>query len=205
MMGDSEAEDDHEGGPLRRDRPGPPGPVEGRRRPGPGGSRRTTTWSSSPGKGAEDLVLAVIDGKDAKRPNAVGHPIRAELIAARRGVHPARSTASSTRRPSPSRSDPDRLGGADDRRPACARFDYRWGFQDDALMTVTRLKAPRPRAGPARALRPAGVRQGEAPPLARGDRVVHRRLGRRRQGVREPARPPDPRGPRPAHRGGRRR
>ena len=27
------------------------------------------------------------------------------------------------------------------------RLDYRWGFQDDALMTVGRLQAPKPRKG----------------------------------------------------------
>ena len=48
------------------------------------------------------------------------------------------------------------------------RFDYRWGFQGDALMTVTRLKAPRPRRGPLALFDQPSFDKGKLPPLPEG-------------------------------------
>ena len=48
------------------------------------------------------------------------------------------------------------------------RFDYRWGFQDDALMSVTRLKAPKPRKGFLALFDQPTFDKGKLPPLPEG-------------------------------------
>jgi hypothetical protein len=86
-----------------------------------------------------DIVLDVLDGR---RPSAVEHPIRAKLIQPESGFTPV-ALAFLDAANVPPAPDP-RL------KPALAgitQLDYRWGFQEGALMSVTRIVAPKPRAG----------------------------------------------------------
>ncbi|HWE38744.1 MAG TPA: DUF1559 domain-containing protein [Isosphaeraceae bacterium] len=86
-----------------------------------------------------DTVLAVLDGK---APNAVSHPIRAELARAERGFEPVAFGFVDFAALPPLPPDAAKLG-----LDGVKRVDLRWGFQDDALMTVVRAVAPSPRRG----------------------------------------------------------
>jgi prepilin-type processing-associated H-X9-DG protein len=88
---------------------------------------------------AADAVLAVLDGK---APNAVNHPIRAELLKAERGFEAVALGFVDFAAMPPLPPDAVKLG-----LDGVKRIDLRWGFQDDALMTVVRAIAPAPRRG----------------------------------------------------------
>jgi hypothetical protein len=90
-----------------------------------------------------DLAIEVLDGK---RPNAADHPTRAALVKPDDGLVPALVAFV----------DVPALGPAGPNAPGAAaraqfagvkRVDYRWGFQDTALMSVLRVAAPKPRQG----------------------------------------------------------
>ncbi len=90
------------------------------------------------GRGAEDLVAATID---STRPNAGENPVRAELLKADNGFTPAALMFFDLKAVPPSMNfskldEFSNLSGLD-------RIDWRWGFQDDALMSIARLKAPK--------------------------------------------------------------
>ena len=86
-----------------------------------------------------DETLAVIDGK---RPNAVNHPLRAELTKAESGFEPAAFGFLDLAALPPLPPQTVKLG-----LDGLKRIDLRWGFQDDALMGVIRVVAPSPRRG----------------------------------------------------------
>ena len=91
-----------------------------------------------------DAVIAVLDGKS---PNAVDHPLRAALAKTEAGFSPLGimfldPAAAGDAKPDFVVRVEQALGGL-----GVTRLDYRWGFQDDALMTVGRLQAPKPRKG----------------------------------------------------------
>ena len=97
------------------------------------------------GKETEDVVAATIDGT---KPNASENPIRAELLKADGGFTPAvvmfidpKAVTGDAKQGSPTQAfgQVTNLG--------IKRLDFRWGFQDDALMSVWRLQAPKPRKG----------------------------------------------------------
>ena len=138
------------------------------------------------GKGAEDKAMAVIDGKT---PNAVEHPIRSELARTEGGFTPLGqffidpSGLAKALPPAGTRKDAQAGFDAGLAQSGVTRFDVRWGFQDAALMTITRLKAPPTAPGSARASGTAALRQGQAPTTPRWTRIVHRGLGRFRQGL----------------------
>lgn len=83
--------------------------------------------------------LAAIDGKV---PSAKDHPLRAELAKADSGFEPVAFGFAdlSVTPPLPKPALDLGLG-------ALKRFEFRWGFQDDALMSVVRIVAPGPREG----------------------------------------------------------
>lgn len=87
-------------------------------------------------------VDAMIDALDGRVPNATENPIRAGLAKIADGFEPVGlayfdMAALPFLPPQAATLGLDRV----------KRLDYRWGFQDDALMTVTRLVAPSPRSG----------------------------------------------------------
>lgn len=112
-------------------------------------TQRWTWWAEK-----DDLVVvmgtpqqASIIGEvlDGKRPNAVEHPIRSELSKSEDAFEPAIiAFVDFAQWPDvgSSRQFADRaqLHGVN-------RIDFRWGFSGDALMSVTRIKAPKPRQG----------------------------------------------------------
>ena len=125
------------------------------------------------GKGAESItVMAVIDGK---KPNAVDHPVRTELARSEGGFLPigqffidpaaiARAAPPAAGAPK----DPRAEFAAGLSQSGLTRFDFRWGFQGDALMTVARFKAPRPRRGPLALFDQPSFDKGKLPPLPEG-------------------------------------
>jgi hypothetical protein len=86
-----------------------------------------------------DIVLDVLDGR---RPSAVEHPIRAKLIQTESGFTPV-ALAFFDAANAPPAPDP----GLKAALAGITQLDYRWGFRDSALMGVTRIVAPKPRAG----------------------------------------------------------
>jgi hypothetical protein len=95
--------------------------------------------------GTEDVVPEVLDGK---RPSAVDHPVRSELAQSVDGLTPVVTMFF----------DPTLVPKAPPGAPGMGllfnkladdmgvkRIDYRWGFQDDAVMSVTKIHAPKPR------------------------------------------------------------
>jgi hypothetical protein len=124
----------------------------------PGG--RTVIIESGGGEGAQgyawwkeghDLVVSlvapegpdiVIETLEGARPSAIDHPTRAALARTEDGFTPV-SVAffeMSALPPLP----PQAASFGLDR---ITRLDYRWGFQGEALMTVSRVVAPAPRTG----------------------------------------------------------
>jgi len=123
------------------------------------------------GKGNEDLAISVMDGKT---PNAVDHPVRSELARAEGAFTPLGfffldpSGFAKTFPPAGTRKDAQAQLDAGLSQSGLTRFDLRWGFQDDALMTVTRLRAPRPRRGLLALLEQSTFDKGKLPPLPEG-------------------------------------
>ena len=115
------------------------------------------------GKQTDEAVLEVIDGK---RPNAVEHPLRADLARTEAGFNPvAVFFMDATAAPSGSEA---AKGLAPLVAAGLTRVDYRWGFNDDALMSVTRLKAPKPRKGVLALFDQPTFDKGKLPPLPDG-------------------------------------
>src|SRR5262249_50649198 len=99
----------------------------------------------------DDVVLApppsrsadaVIEALDGKQPSAEDHPFRAELVRNEDGFEPVmvsfrEMAARPEMRPRA------RQVGLD----GVKRLDFRWGFQDEAVMSVLRVVAPAPRRG----------------------------------------------------------
>ena len=110
-------------------------------------SERAWTWWDE----GEDLVLAtespghvsaIRAAIDGKAPAALTHPIRAELAATEDAFEPAALAFLDVSKlpPPPPDAAPAGLDGL-------KRVDLRWGFQDDALLTILRAVAPAPRKG----------------------------------------------------------
>jgi hypothetical protein len=102
----------------------------------------------------EDLVIApwgdkdadaIIETLDGKRPNAAEAPLRAELMKAEGEFQPA-LVAFADAEAVPQIGEMG-VFFANLRRLGIKRLDYRWGFEDKALMSVTRAVIPRPRKG----------------------------------------------------------
>jgi len=111
-----------------------------------------------------DVTIETLDGK---RPGAVDHPVRAELAREEAGFHPSGlvfidPTACPDR---PGLRLPEVAAGM---KKFANRVDYRWGFQDDALMGVTRIKAPKPRKGLLALFDQPKFEKGKLPPLPEG-------------------------------------
>ena len=86
-----------------------------------------------------DTVLAAIDGT---KPNAMTHPSRVDLSKTVDGFEPAlRAFLDVSKLPIPPAQ--AKAMGLD----GLKLVDYRWGFQDNAVMSVTRIVAPTPRRG----------------------------------------------------------
>ncbi|WP_422926842.1 hypothetical protein [Singulisphaera sp. PoT] len=105
----------------------------------------------------DDIVIAM-DGErslegatkvlDGKIPNAVDHPTRVELFKAENGFQPVSIGFLSFQNwPSFPPGSPGRTFADSTKIKGVDRLDYRWGFSGDALMSITRLKAPKPRQG----------------------------------------------------------
>ena len=82
-----------------------------------------------------DEILAVIDGK---RPSAVNHPMRAELAKPESGFEPVAAGFLDMAGLPPLPPEAAKLG-----LDGAKRIDVRWGFQDDALLSVLRVVALR--------------------------------------------------------------
>jgi len=130
------------------------------------GTSTYTWWVEETRK--DDLVLvfaspesadAILETLDGKRPNAVAHPLRAELAKPQGGFVP---TGLMFLDPVALRTEkiPASLGLSE-----ITRLDYRWGFQDDALMTVARISSPSPRKGVLGLLDGPTFDKGKLPPL----------------------------------------
>ncbi len=86
-----------------------------------------------------DAMIAVLDGKE---PDAVGHPGRLELAGTADGFEPV-GLAFLDLGALPPLPQEAVIFGLD----GLKRVDFRWGFQGEALMTVSRFLAPAPRSG----------------------------------------------------------
>lgn len=118
--------------------------------PGPDGKTPQWFWWSEGNdlviadSGGEEIVADVIDGK---RPSALDHPLRTELSRPEGGFTPIAMAFLDSE--GKIKVWENRAGMFFGRLAELGihQFDYRVGFQDDALMTVARLKAPNPRKG----------------------------------------------------------
>src|SRR5262249_11967043 len=91
-----------------------------------------------------DLIIDVLDGK---RPNAIDHPIRAALAKTENGLAPVGvGWVDFAAWPGSKNTQIDTLLSRLDLR-GLQRIEVREGFQDDALVRITRLVAPSPRQG----------------------------------------------------------
>jgi hypothetical protein len=114
-----------------------------------------------------DTVVSTLEGKT---PNAADHPIRTELLRAENGFTPV----------SVMFIDPSGPPAADAGQMVklftdltkslnATRIDLRTGFHEDGLMTVTRIKTPRPYSANALAfLNQPGFDKAKLPPLPQG-------------------------------------
>lgn len=94
---------------------------------------------SFPAPGGPDAMIEALDGK---APDATKNPLRMALAKGESGFEPV-GLAFVEKAIFPSMPPQAARLGLD----KIERLDYRWGFQGDALMTVTRLIAPAPRTG----------------------------------------------------------
>jgi prepilin-type processing-associated H-X9-DG protein len=106
---------------------------------------------------------AMIEALDGRRPDATGNPRRAELAAAGHGFEPIGLAFLEMAALPPLPLQAVALGLGNVRR-----VEYRWGVQDDALMTITRIVAPAPRAGVLAALDQPMFAARDLPPLPDG-------------------------------------
>jgi hypothetical protein len=114
---------------------------------GGGGNEGTAAWWSE----GNDLIVSLVSASGADRmieafendrPSALSHPLRAELARSENGFQPV-GLAFFEMAALPKLPAEASIYGLD----KIKHLDYRWGFQGDALMTVTRLAAPAPRSG----------------------------------------------------------
>jgi len=89
-----------------------------------------------------DTIMRVLDGKT---PNAVDHPTRVELLKAEHGFQPV-SVGFATFQHWPVVGAMQEFVTKANLR-GVERLDYRAGFSGDALLTITRIKSPKPRQG----------------------------------------------------------
>jgi predicted acetyltransferase len=91
------------------------------------------------GKAGAEKVLEVLDGK---KPCAMSHPIRVSLTRIENGIEPVSVGFVDLSALPPLPPDAVKLGF-----DGIKRVEMKWGFQDEALMTLVRLVAPSPRRG----------------------------------------------------------
>lgn len=118
---------------------------------GSNGSFNQSTWVWWPEK--EDLVIAVehpassdsiLASLDGKIPSAADHPVVKELAKVESNFDPvAIAFLDAANCPKTSHKLTEVVNKINE--AGIQRIDYRWGFDDDALMTITRLMAPKPR------------------------------------------------------------
>jgi hypothetical protein len=106
---------------------------------------------------AVDAVIAAIEGKGA---NAEKNATRSELAREGDGFEPIAVAFLDMSKLPPMPPEAERLG-----LKGLKRVDVRFGFQDDALMTVTQLVAPSPRKGLLALLDQPTFELGTLPPL----------------------------------------
>ena len=104
-----------------------------------------------------DEILVVIDGK---RPSALNHPLRAELAKPESGFEPVAAGFLDMAGLPPLPPEAAKLG-----LDGVKRIDVRWGFQDDALLSVLRVVAPSPRRGAVALLEQPTFGISSLPPL----------------------------------------
>jgi prepilin-type processing-associated H-X9-DG protein len=107
-----------------------------------------------------DLMIGALDGS---LPDATGHPEIAALRRSVDGFMPIGLAFVDTSRLAGSSAQAT-LFGLDHTR----RIEYRWGFQDDAVMTSVRVVADAPRAGLLSVLDQPSFGRGKLPPLPGG-------------------------------------
>jgi len=103
-----------------------------------------------------DFILETLDGK---RPSVTAEARRSELIKPEDGFVPVLAGFLNVP-PESLATIPDALGLG-----SMKRLDYRWGFQDDSLMSITRISAPSPRKGALALLDGPGFEKGSLPPV----------------------------------------
>jgi Protein of unknown function (DUF1559) len=89
--------------------------------------------------GYADVMISVLDGKE---PNAVEHPARLELIKVENGLEPA-GLAFLDATALPPLPPEGAMFGLD----GIKRVDLKWGYQGEALVSISRIIAPSPRKG----------------------------------------------------------
>ncbi len=106
-----------------------------------------------------ERVMQAIAG-DA--PSAADHPIRQELLQAEGAFEPVGLGFLDIKAvPLPPQAQQLGLDGVE-------RIDYRWGFQDEAIVSVSRIRAPSPRRGVLAALDQPTFHADDLPPLPEG-------------------------------------
>ncbi len=114
-------------------------------------------------RGAEQII-EVLDGK---RPGAVGHPIYLELVKAKGPFQPVGlGFLVPIELPPDAASLKTTLDGLGLR--GIQRIEYQWGLEGDALSSVTRVVAPRPRRGLLSLYDQPTFEKGALPPLPKG-------------------------------------
>jgi hypothetical protein len=109
-----------------------------------------------PSPESADVILETLDGK---RPNAVNHPARADFAKGESGFQPTGLLfidGSAFQDPKI----PPSLGLA-----GVKKVDYRWGFHENALMTITRISTSGPRTGLLALLDGPSFDKGKLPPI----------------------------------------
>ena len=135
------------------------------------GKSNTWTWWAEGNDvvfdlGSPEEIDPILDTLDGKRPSAVEHPMRVELARDESGFvpvgllffDPSAGTSINASYQELMKTIQAKL----------TRLDFRWGFQDEALMTVTQIKSPKPRTGFMRVFEPPPFEKGKLPPLPEG-------------------------------------
>jgi hypothetical protein len=109
-----------------------------------------------------DSLLTTLEGQE---PSAADHPLRNQLSQTSAGFSPVGWAFFDMAALPPLTPDLQQLGLA-----ALKRVDYRWGFENRAIKTITRLEAPKPRGGLFALLDQPSFRRADLPPLPPGTR-----------------------------------
>jgi hypothetical protein len=112
------------------------------------------------GKDKSDDILGVIDGR---LPSALDHPMRTGLAKAENGIETAAIGFLDVAALPPLLPEATQLG-----LDGLKRIELRWGFQDDALLSVWRVVAPEPRRGALALLEQPSFGIGSLPSLPAG-------------------------------------